>query len=269
MDRNGIHSIIFGDHLFLGENVEAYPYGKFMHPSNSSWMEPLTTLSAMAAVTEKLILATGILIAPLRSSVLLAKSIATLDVISNGRTQLALGVGWQKEEYQASGILWEERYARLESGMRACRAIWGDQPVTYDDGDLRCDRYWFLPRPVQQRVPLLLGLAMTPKNAVRMAVLGDGWCPVNVTPDQVATGVAILRQAAADAGRDMSDLHVRVGIPHVAGANGKVDVRASLAAVPAYREAGGTIFTIAAPPSPDSMSEIYRFIEEVGEAARA
>lgn len=268
MDDAGLHSVIFGDHLLLGNNPEKYPYGQFQHPSGSAWLEPLTTLAAMAAVTKTLRLATGILLAPLRAPLLLAKTIASLDVLSNGRTQLALGVGWQSEEYDGVGIPWDERYKRLDEGVRACRAIWGEQPVSFESANVKLENTWSLPRPVQSRVPLLFGLAMTPRNAKRMAELGDGWCPVVPTVQQIREGVAMLSEALAAVGRDISTQHIRLGVPHLHNAAGKIDVPKSLAVIPELRAAGGTIFTIASPPKPESMSEIFEFIEEVAEAAR-
>jgi len=268
MDEAGIHSVIFGDHLLLGENLDAYPYGAFMHPAESAWMEPLTTLAAMAAVTKNLKLATGILVSPLRHPVLLAKTIATLDVISNGRTQLALGVGWQKEEYDALGIPFEERYARLEEGVSACRVIWGEQPFSLRTENVHVEKAWALPRPVQARVPLLLGLNMTPKNAARMAALADGWCPVGMTPEKIREGVDRLGEALSVVGRELSDQHIRVGIPHVRGADDRIDIRRSLAAIPEYVAAGATILTIASPPKPDSVAELMDFISEVGALAK-
>lgn len=268
MDEAGLHSVIFGDHLLLGNNPEKYPYGQFQHPSGSAWLEPLTTLAAMAAVTKTLRLATGILLAPLRAPLLLAKTIASLDVLSNGRTQLALGVGWQSEEYDGVGIPWDERYKRLDEGVRACRAIWGEQPVNFESANVKLENAWSLPRPVQSRVPLLFGLAMTPRNAKRMAELGDGWCPVVPTVQQIREGVAMLSEALAAVGRDISAQHIRLGVPHLHDAGGKIDVRKSLAVIPELRAAGGTIFTIASPPKPESMSEIFKFIEDVAETAR-
>lgn len=269
MDEAGIHSIIFGDHLLLGENLQAYPYGAFMHPAESAWMEPLTTLAAMAAVTKTLRLATGILISPLRHPVLLAKTIATLDVISGGRTQLALGVGWQKEEYEALGLPFEQRYALLEEGVQACRAIWGEQPVSFESENVRLRNAWCLPRPVQPRVPLLLGLNMTPRNARRMAELADGWCPVGLNAEQIRTGVDQLGEALDRVGRKLSDQHIRVGVPLQQDSSGRVDVARTLAAIPEYAAAGGTVITVSAPPKPESLAELLRFIEQVGEGARA
>lgn len=268
MDEAGLHSVIFGDHLLLGNNPEKYPYGQFQHPSGSAWLEPLTTLAAMAAVTKNLKLATGILLAPLRAPVLLAKTIASLDVISKGRTQLALGVGWQSEEYDAVGIPWEERYKRLDEGVRLCRAIWGEQPVSFESDNVKLDNAWALPRPTQNRVPLLFGLAMTPRNAKRMAELGDGWCPVVPSLDQIREGVAMLSAALSEVGRDIADQHIRLGVPHQLDASGKIDVRKSLSVIPDLKAAGGTVFTIASPPKPESMTELYKFVEDVAEEAR-
>ena len=266
-DQAGIHSITFGDHLLIGQNVEAYPYGQFMHASTSAWLEPLTTLAAMAAVTKKLILATSVLLAPLRAPVLLAKSIATLDVLSKGRTQLAIGTGWQREEYEAVGLAWDDRFKRFDECVRACRAIWGEQPVNFDSKTLSLHDVWALPRPVQARVPLLYGFAMSPRNAQRMAADADGWCPVGVDAVGIRAGVDRLREALAAVGRDISTQHVRVGVGHQTNDAGEIDIARTLERIPELLAAGGTIITVATPPNPASMSEIYTFIEAVSRTA--
>jgi probable F420-dependent oxidoreductase len=267
IDAEGLHSVIFGDHLLIGNNPQNYPYGTFKHTADAAWLEPIATLAAMAAVTKHLRLATGIILSPLRPPVLLAKSIATLDVLSNGRTQLALGVGWQQEEYAALGIPWEDRYKRLDEGVRACRAIWGEQPVSFDSQHVHLDRAWIFPRPAQARVPLLFGLAMTPRNAQRIAELGDGWCPVGLTPPQIRAGVERLAEALASVGRDIRTQHVRAGVPFQNDASGKIDVRRSMAAVAELKAAGVTNCYISTPPQPQSMAELFGFIEEVGKGA--
>lgn len=267
MDEAGLHSVLFGDHLLLGTHSERYPYGPWKHPQESSWPEPLTTLAAMAAVTKTIKLATGILLAPLRSALVLAKSIATLDVMSDGRTQLALGVGWQPEEYTAVGIPFEERYKRLDEVVDACRALWGEQPVHFKSANVDLDGVWSLPLPIQPRVPLLYGLAMTPKNAARMATRGDGWCPVGLDLEGIREGVVRLGEALRVEGRDLSTQHVRVGLPPVWEAPGKLDVERTFARAPEFVAAGGTIMTVESPPEPESMSEMYRFVDRVAKAA--
>src|SRR6185436_18984466 len=98
-----------------------YPYGDFPFPPADPWVEPLTTLAAMAAVTSTVRLGTGVLITPLRPAVLLAKTIATLDNLSGGRVDLGVGLGWQREEYAAIGVSFTERWARHDDEIRACR----------------------------------------------------------------------------------------------------------------------------------------------------
>lgn len=268
-DEAGLHSITFGDHLLLGANLEAYPYGAFLHRSESAWPEPLTTLAAMASVTRTLRLSTGILLAPLRSPVLLAKTIATLDALSNGRTQLALGVGWQKEEYDAVGVPWEERYKRFDESVAACRAIWGDQPINFESANVKIHDAWALPLPAQPRVPLLYGLAMTPKNATRMAKFSDGWCPVGLDANAIREGVDRFAEALAIEGRDLSEQHIKIGLPHVVDANGRIDAARTLAQAPEYLAAGATIITVSSLPNPSSMKEVYQFIEDLGKAGAA
>jgi probable F420-dependent oxidoreductase len=263
-DDAGFHSITFGDHLMLGPDTSAYPYGQFLHRAESAWPEPLTTLAAMAGVTKNLILSTGILLAPLRPPLLLSKTIATLDVLSKGRVQLALGVGWQKAEYEAQGFAWEERYRLLDENVAACRAVWGEQPVDYESAHLKLADAYCLPRPEQARIPLLMGLKMTPKNAERMARLGDGWCPVGIDAQEVRQGVDQLAAAVSAARRSMEEQHIKVGLGNVMGPTGTADVSKTLEAAPEYLEAGATIITVTAPAAPDTMKQIYDFIEQAG-----
>jgi len=263
-DEAGLHSITFGDHLMLGPDTSGYPYGKFLHRSESAWPEPLTTLAAMGGVTKNLILATGILLAPLRPPLLLAKTIATLDVLTKGRVQLALGVGWQQAEYDVQGLPWAERYRRLDENVTACRAIWGEQPVDFESANLKLTDAYCLPRPHQDRIPLLMGLKMTEKNASRMARLGDGWCPMGLDPQGIRDGVNRLTDALGEVGRDIADQHIKIGLGSVMGAAGKADVAKTLEAAPAFLDAGATIITITGPAEPESMRDIFEYIEEAG-----
>ncbi len=263
-DEAGLHSITFGDHLMLGPDTSGYPYGKFLHRSESAWPEPLTTLAAMGGVTKNLILATGILLAPLRPPLLLAKTIATLDVLTKGRVQLALGVGWQQAEYDVQGLPWAERYRRLDENVTACRAIWGEQPVDFESANLKLTDAYCLPRPHQDRIPLLMGLKMTEKNASRMARLGDGWCPMGLDPQGIRDGVDRLTDALGEVGRDIADQHIKIGLGSVMGATGKADVAKTLEAAPAFLDAGATIITITGPAEPESMRDIFEYIEEAG-----
>ena len=263
----GLYGIHFGDHIMVGNHPENYPFGKFIHEPSAPWPEPITLLSAMAAVTSRIRLSTGILLSPLRAPMMLAKSIATLDVISRGRIELGLGVGWQPEEYEAVGLPWEKRYAAFDTGVRACRAIWGEQPVTFDEPGIKLDRGWVYPLPTQKRIPLMFGLAPTPKNLERIALYGDGWCPVMTTPAQLREGCDRLAEILARHGRSMDEMLIRVSIPYQRLPDDGIDLDKTFDLAGQYREAGATILGIATPQYTRDMDDVRAHIAQVAHRA--
>ena len=105
----GFDAVSVTDHVVMGKNLHKYPFGKFPLPSEAPWYEPLSVLNMIGSHTASIKLATAILITPLRNPALLAKTAATIDVISNGRLELGVGLGWQKEEFEAAGVDFENR----------------------------------------------------------------------------------------------------------------------------------------------------------------
>ncbi len=261
-DDAGFHSFQFGEHQLIGNRPEMYPYGPFAHVKDVPWLDPFVTLGWIAAATKRIRLSTSILLAPLRPAVQVAKSLATLDVLSSGRAEFGLGVGWQPEEYEAAGVPWDKRYSRFEEVVSGCRAIWGEQPVTFEAPGQKLDAAYCYPLPVQKRIPLLFGLKMTPKNADRVARLGDGWCPPSAYgPAQVREGADVLKSVLEAQGRSLSEMLIRAHLAHVKGADGQIDIPASFAPAGELLEIGANILAINTPPNPGSMGEITRFIE--------
>jgi probable F420-dependent oxidoreductase len=241
-ESRGVDVVSLTDHVVMGENVHAYPYGKFPAPLDFPWFEPLTVLAALAGVTQRIRLSTSILIAPLRSAVLLAKQLATLDVMSRGRLTVGLGVGWQKEEYDASGVPWEGRYARFEEQLRVCRLLWNEAPATFAGQTVRFEKIHAFPRPVQPGgVPIWMGLAASERNIERMAQFADGWIPMEQDPTKLAPAIASIRAAVASRGRDPKAFGVRVVPRFVFRADGTPDLEATLAQVPELVKAGATV----------------------------
>ncbi|HTJ64898.1 MAG TPA: TIGR03619 family F420-dependent LLM class oxidoreductase [Alphaproteobacteria bacterium] len=240
-DEKGIDQVSITDHVVMGEHLENYPYGPFRDNLEAPWYEPVTALAAYAGVTKKIRLSMGILIAPLRPAVLLAKQLATLDVMSNGRVDVGLGLGWQKEEYDAAGVPWEGRYGRMEEQVRVCRALWTQAPAAFHGKTVDFAKIHAYPRPVQSRLPVWFGLAPTEKNFARIAELGDGWIPMESEPDKLAPMVDNLRVAFEKAGRDPGAIDVRVVAPYVFRPDYSCDLDATLAKIPALRQAGVTV----------------------------
>jgi probable F420-dependent oxidoreductase len=269
-DDAGIHQLVLPDHVVMGTRLDRYPFGtKFPYGPEEPWLEPLTTLAAVAAVTQRIRLATGVLIAPLRPAVLVAKTAATLDVLSHGRVDLGVGTGWQPEEFDALGVPFEGRAARMDDLVRACQALWTeDPPVSFASGSVSFRDLWCEPRPVQPGgIPLWFGGGANDATARRVAELGVGWMPIGVMPrDELARAIELFRGAFEHAGRDPAALEVRAGLAAVTGDDRRFDLDRTLAAVPDLEALGVTMVSLGLGRFLHDADDVARFFVEVGAA---
>jgi probable F420-dependent oxidoreductase len=234
-DEIGIHRLIVNDHVVMGGDTSAYVWGRFPTASDAPWLEPLTILTAIAAVTSKVRLSTGVLIAPVRPAAVLAKTVATLDVLSAGRVDLGVGTGWQAAEYDAVGLSFDERGSRLDDTIGACRALWSQSPASYESPTVTFTDTYCSPQPVQERLPVWFAGPLTTRNVWRIIHLGDGWIPImGATLDDIRAGAERLRQESERA------LVVQAPAPIVANAAGERDPAATMAGIPALLDAGAT-----------------------------
>ncbi len=264
----GIDQIALPDHVAMGPHVERYPYGRYPLPLEEPYLEPLTTLAAMAGATCRVRLGTGVLIAPLRQPVVLAKTLATLDVVSGGRVDLGVGVGWQKEEFEACGVPFEERWSRLDDGLRACRALWlSEAPASFSSPSVSFERLWSLPRPLQPGgIPIWFGVAPSPRNARRIAELGVGWMPMPLPSDELAAGAERIRAAFAAAGRDPDELQVRANARPVTDADGRPDLEATLEGLPELARAGASSVSFPLGYFARGFDDVAPLLERLGKA---
>jgi probable F420-dependent oxidoreductase len=227
-DQAGIDQVSFPDHVVMGENLDGYPYGEYRLPPDEPWYEPMTMMAAVAAVTQRLRVSTGVLIAPLRPPALLAKQVATLDVLSGGRLDLGVGVGWQREEYAAQGLDYAARWGLLDDGLRACRKLWNEAPTSFESSSVRFERIRSDPQPIQSPIPIWFGVAPSPRQARRIAELGQGWNPQGLDEAGIRAGIEMIREAFLRAGRDPSQLAVRAHSRYELDARGRADLSASI-----------------------------------------
>lgn len=178
VEDHGFDEIWVGDHVALNVSMNSdYPYidgGKPFFGSDAEWLEATVAMGAIAAATSRVRLGIGACVVALRPPVLLAKQIATLDVISDGRMSLALGAGWLAEEYEALGVPWKARGARLDAALEVMRQCWTGAPVAGEYGP------YVLPEgvrcyPTPSTNLQMYGAGNSPAALRRAATLCDGW----------------------------------------------------------------------------------------------
>lgn len=207
----GLDSLWTVEHVVVPKGYESqYPYdrsGRMPGPENSPIPDPLIWLTHLAATTTTLKLATGILIVPQRNPLVLAKQVATLDVLSGGRVILGVGAGWLQEEFVALDIPFEDRGRRLDDHIGALRAAWGEQPASFDGEVTRFTDVFSQPRPVNGTVPIVVG-GHSAAAARRAGRLGDGFFPAGVDDDKLVELIDIVRRSAEEAGRDPESVEI-------------------------------------------------------------
>jgi probable F420-dependent oxidoreductase len=242
----GFDGVVIGDHVVLGNRLDRYPYPPVHFAPDASWMEPLSVLAAVAAVTTRIKLTTGVLVSPLRPAVLLAKTAATVDHLSAGRLELGVGVGWQPEEFAAMGVEFADRGALLTDGIAACRALWGDDPASFHSSTTEFDELWCNPKPTRpEGIPVLFSGSLGSRNRARIVELGNGWITHPRQPlPETAAAVASLVRSYEEYGRDPETLIVRTSLPVARDTSGAPDHATSFAMLADHRDAGVTDLTI-------------------------
>jgi probable F420-dependent oxidoreductase len=208
-----IGTIWVGEHVVLFPDYAShYPYaedGRIPAPPGSGLLEPLVTLTYLAARTSTVRLGTAMLLLPQRNPVYVAKEVSTLDWLSGGRVDLGVGVGWLKEEFEALNVPWERRGQRTDEYLEVLRTLWVDDTSSFHGELYDLDPCEMFPKPCQQPVPVHIG-GETPAAMRRAARLAQGWHTFNRTPEELASGLAELDGHLEAAGRSRSDLRVTV-----------------------------------------------------------
>jgi probable F420-dependent oxidoreductase len=277
-DRAGLYGIAVGEHVALGSDLSNYPYaGGLAHgdAGRKPYLEPAVLGGAIAAATNQIRVSNCVMLAPLRPAVLLAKQLTTIDIISGGRCEPCFGTGWSRDEYASLNVDYGKRRQILRDNIAACRALWENQPASFHSETVAFDELYQMPQPIQKRIPILLGIKATEKNAELVAELCDGW---ESGPDdsksleKLREGARIFREAFAKAGRNPDHLIVRAHLPRYMTADGgSFELERIFADVPAMREAGVTQFATGVTGRLDgpfsSMGAIERHIAKVAELA--
>jgi probable F420-dependent oxidoreductase len=212
-EARGIGTVWVGEHVVLfSEYDSAYPYaadGRVPAPPGSGLLEPMVTLSYLAARTRTVRLGTAMLLLPQRNPVYVAKEVSSLDWLSGGRVDLGIGVGWLKEEFDALNVPWERRGARTDEYLQVLRTLWCDDTSSFSGKIYQLPECEMFPKPVQQPPPVHVG-GETKAALRRVARHGQGWHTFNRSPDELAAGLAELDVELEAVGRTRSELRITV-----------------------------------------------------------
>ncbi|MDG2003393.1 MAG: TIGR03619 family F420-dependent LLM class oxidoreductase [Novosphingobium sp.] len=219
-ERLGFESMWMGEHIVIPAEVS----NPKLHVVSAvpteyrNMAEPVVWLTAAAVATSTIKLGFNICLVPQRHPILMAKQIASLDRISNGRVLFGAGAGWIEEEAAVFGYPLQERWSRTMENLRIVRKLWTEDPVGFDGEFIRFDPIHCYPKPVQQpHVPILIGSGGPGMNnsyaLKRVAELADGWIPCFLSPDEMTVELHKLRGFCAERGRDFDEMDITIVLP--------------------------------------------------------
>jgi len=213
----GFYCVTVADHVVVPKNISIpYPYtvdGKY--PGTGYHLETLTTMTFLAGATKRIRFITSVMIAPYRNPIITAKMLASLDVLSEGRVIVGLGVGWMKEEFDnLNAPPFADRGRVTDEYIKAFRELWTNDHPVFHGQYCEFSDIVFLPKPVQKpAIPIWIGGHS--RQAIRRAAqLGDGWHPIGgvptipLEPEDMAKDLELLAGYAEKAGRNPKDIRV-------------------------------------------------------------
>ena len=216
----GYESVWTFEHVIVPVNYESkYPYNKSGNMGaapETNFVDPLIALSAIAAATSTLRLATGVNILSQVNPIYMAKQAASLDFISDGRFMLGVGIGWLREEFEALGVPFEHRGARFDDYVAGMRKIWSGEIVEHKSDFISWSGFKSYPLPIQSPFPVVMG-GVKGKIFKRTAQLGNGWFAPTGNPAELKKHLERLKIECDAINRDMSEIEITCMWPGVGG----------------------------------------------------
>ncbi len=252
----GFESVWTFEHVIVPVDYKSkYPYspnGKMGATPETNFFDPLIALTAIAAQTKTIRLGTGVNILSQTSPLLLAKQAASLDVVSNGRFMLGVGIGWLQEEFVAMGTPFARRGARFDDYVVAMKKVWSGEVVEHTSEFLDWHGFKSYPVPVQRpHVPVIIGGAKG-KIYERIAKVGDGWFAPVADPEELGKALAQLKSVCGNLGRNYEEIEITTMWMPQAGPD----------SIKQLEDLGVTRVTTFADPS-DAVNSIKRLGDEV------
>jgi probable F420-dependent oxidoreductase len=211
VEAAGFDLLLFPDHTHIPVNRRSpYPGGTELPDFYARTVDPLVACTAAAASTTRLCVGVGVCLVPARDPIVLAKQVASVDLLSHGRMVLGVGAGWNREEIEDHGVAAADRWAVMRERVLAMRAIWRDDEAEFHGAHVAFGPMWSWPKPVRHGVPVLVG-GHGAQVLHRVVEYGDEWLAM-VAPGLPPLGerMARLAELADAAGRDRPAVSVQV-----------------------------------------------------------
>lgn len=207
-EARGYESIWFPEHTHIpASRTTPFPGLDKMPREYAHMADPFASSAAAAAVTERIKIGTAISLINQHDPITLAKEVATVDWISNGRFLFGVGAGWNVEEMNDHGVEFEDRWPRLWENLEAMQALWTQEEATYKGKYVNFERAWCYPKPVQQpHPPILLGVFDSKVGRARVARHAQGWIPISFDLARTQFSMADVRKRMEENGRDPEQL---------------------------------------------------------------
>lgn len=245
------------------------------HPEHwkERYWEPFTVLSYLSALTTKLTLGTSVVIAPMHNPIELAKQVAEVDQLCGGRFVFGIGVGWFEEEFEVLGQDFHNRGARTDEALDLMKALWSDDPVSFEGRYYRVDNAHFAPKPLQQPSPPIWVAGASKAALKRAARVAQAWHPVRPTFEYLREARSDLNRYLAEAGRAPESLEIAVKLPLIFQDQGPgleqppTQGRSAhiIDGIERYREAGAShvVFDFVPENLATALDTMERFAQEV------
>jgi probable F420-dependent oxidoreductase len=210
-EERGFESLFVTEHTHIPTSRRSpFAGGGPLPKEYSHTLDPFVGLTAAAAATRNLKVGTGICLVIEHDPITLAKTIASLDLLSNGRFLFGIGAGWNAEEMENHGTDYQTRFKRLGEQVRAMKEIWTKDEAEFHGQHVNFDKIWSWPKPAQKpHPPVLLG-GESGHTLQRVVDFCDGWFPRGRAAEVILPALKDLRERAAKAGRDMKTISISV-----------------------------------------------------------
>jgi probable F420-dependent oxidoreductase len=251
VEERGFDSLFLPEHTHIPASRRTpYPMGGDLPKEYSNTLDPFVALGAAAVSTEKLLIGTGICLVVQRDPIVLAKEVASVDLVSGGRFLFGIGAGWNLEEMENHGTSPDTRWKLMSERVRAMKAIWTNDEAEFHGRFADFDPIWSWPKPVQKPHPPVLVGGYGSHVIRRVVEYGDEWLPIGLPPEFLSGRVAEMNRLAEEAGRGPIPVSVFSAVPE----------RTMLEK---YAEAGATrcVFMIPTAPAAETLATLDRLAD--------